>query len=182
MPASMLMASLQAYLRVVLPESSAPAEVLRRLTPAVLPQYSSDEIRQPGRGARRAGRWRSDLRERRHHPPVLLRGKGGDGALTQLRPTGAAIGLVEHASFAEAHVVMEAGGLLIFYTDGVVEARDQEGREFRAGRVAREVRRRPQGDCRRAGSFAGCASIFRCSPRGSRCLTIPPSLALRRAG
>lgn len=128
MPASMLMASLQAYLRVILPESTSPAEVLRRLNRLFchnihLTKFVSLVVARvaPAGGGVVYG-------NAGHHPPLLV--GGGDGALTLLRPTGAAIGLVENARFAEAHVVMGPGDLLVFYTDGVVEARDQEGREF----------------------------------------------------
>ena len=180
MPASMLMASLQAYLRVVLPESSAPAEVLRRLNRLFchnihLTKFVSLVVARvaPEGGGVTYG-------NAGHHPPLLLRGKGGDSALTQLRPTGAAIGLVEHASFAEAHVVMEPGDLLIFYTDGVVEARDQEGREFgdeSLARYAADHRAMPPG-----GFVRGLRQHLQLFTAGQPLSDDTTIVALRRAG
>jgi serine phosphatase RsbU (regulator of sigma subunit) len=61
---------------------------------------------------------------------------GGDG-LIPLRPTGAAIGLAEHAAFTGAEAELAEGDQLVLYTDGFVEAiterRDEYGDErFRA--------------------------------------------------
>lgn len=127
MPASMLMASLQAYLRVIVPESRSPAEVLARLNRLFchnihLTKFVSLVVARvgPAEGTIVYG-------NAGHHPPVVIRSAG---EMTQLKPTGAAIGLVEGARFGEAEVVMERGDMLVFYTDGVVEARDPDGLEF----------------------------------------------------
>jgi hypothetical protein len=134
MPASMLMASLQAYLKVILPESSSPAEVLSRLNRLFchnihLTKFVSLVVARVGTEGGtilygNAG----------HHPPVVVR---GDGRTAYLKPTGAAIGLVERASFTEAQVVMDPGDTLLFYTDGVVEARSPEGKDFGDESLAR---------------------------------------------
>ncbi|MBP1653687.1 MAG: protein serine phosphatase with GAF(s) sensor(s) [Bacteroidetes bacterium] len=148
MPASMLMASLQAYLRVILPESTSPADVLGRLNRLFchniqLTKFVSLVV---ARLTPKDGRF--VYGNAGHHPPMLIR-RGADGAaMAMLRPTGAAIGLVEGAIFAEAEAEMRRGDILIFYTDGVVEARDPEGREFGdegLGRYAGENRSAPPG-------------------------------------
>ena len=52
-----------------------------------------------------------------------------------LRPTGAAIGLVENATFETASVDAQVGDMVAFYTDGVVEAVDAAGEEFGTARL-----------------------------------------------
>jgi serine phosphatase RsbU (regulator of sigma subunit) len=71
-----------------------------------------------------------------HHPPFLVRGQDA-GTTEALRPTGAAIGLVEGANFTESAVDLAPGDTLVFYTDGVVEARDRSGDEFGDEALAR---------------------------------------------
>jgi sigma-B regulation protein RsbU (phosphoserine phosphatase) len=47
-----------------------------------------------------------------------------------LRPTGAAIGLVEEAEFAEKTIELQKEDLLVLYTDGITEAVDLQNQEF----------------------------------------------------
>ena len=47
-----------------------------------------------------------------------------------LRPTGAAIGLVEEAEFAEKTIELQEEDLLVLYTDGVTEVVDPQNQEF----------------------------------------------------
>ncbi len=155
-PASMLMASLQASLRIIVPESDSPDRALLRandlfyhnirltkFVSIVLARIWPDggEVQYANAG---------------HHPPLLVRqAANGSGRLTALRPTGAAIGLVENATFSTGSVHAAVGDVLVFYTDGVVEAVDPGGEQFgeerltqfllsnignRAGEIARGLR------------------------------------------
>jgi sigma-B regulation protein RsbU (phosphoserine phosphatase) len=47
-----------------------------------------------------------------------------------LRPTGAAIGLVEEAEFAEKTIELQKEDLLVLYTDGITEAVNLQNQEF----------------------------------------------------
>jgi sigma-B regulation protein RsbU (phosphoserine phosphatase) len=47
-----------------------------------------------------------------------------------LRPTGAAIGLVEEAEFTEKTIELQEEDLLVLYTDGVTEAVNLQNQEF----------------------------------------------------
>ena len=47
------------------------------------------------------------------------------------RPTAAAVGLVEQGQFHSATIHVAQGDLLLLYTDGVTEARNLRGEEFR---------------------------------------------------
>jgi sigma-B regulation protein RsbU (phosphoserine phosphatase) len=131
MPASMLMASLQASLKIVVPESDSPGQVLERANRLFhhnihLTKFVSIVIAHvdPETGVvlyANAG----------HNPPYLVR-KRGNGAdeIVPLRPTGAAIGLVEDAEFHVEAIHVAHGAMLVFYTDGLVEATNAGREEY----------------------------------------------------
>ncbi len=132
MPASMLMASLQASLQILAPEHVQPAEVVARLNylfchnirltkfvTFFLARYDDTT------GALtycNAG----------HNPPLLHRAGGG---IEPLLPTGAAIGLVEQVEFGQSSVQVQSGDRLILYTDGVVEWMNDQRELFGESRV-----------------------------------------------
>ncbi|MBB4908409.1 PP2C family protein-serine/threonine phosphatase [Actinophytocola algeriensis] len=62
-----------------------------------------------------------------HNPAVLQR---ADGSHTLLPPTGPAVGMMLHSSYALGHASLERGDTLLLYTDGVVEARATGGTLF----------------------------------------------------
>lgn len=119
MPASMLMASLQASLRIIAPESMAPADVVARLN-----NIFCNNIRLTKFVTLFLARYDEASRvllysNAGHNPPLLLR---TDGTVETLLPTGAAIGLVNQAEFAQSAVMLSPGDHVLMYTDGVVEA------------------------------------------------------------
>ena len=139
-PAALLMASLQAYLRVIVPESNGPDEVLHRLNhlfchnirltkfvsvAVVRLDLASGELSYANAG---------------HHPPFIIRRENNGGVATlPLPPTGAAIGLVEGAAFAVRTDLLRTGDQLILYTDGVVEACNDRKDEFSEGRLLEQL-------------------------------------------
>jgi sigma-B regulation protein RsbU (phosphoserine phosphatase) len=66
-----------------------------------------------------------------HQPPLVLnKSKSIDVSVEMLKPTGAAIGLVEEAVFTEKTIKLQKEGLLVLYTDGVTEAVNLQNKEF----------------------------------------------------
>jgi len=132
MPASMLMASLQASLRIIAPESRHPAEVVSRLN-----RLFCHNIRLTKFVSLFLGRYDEKTGvltycNAGHNPPLVRK---ETGSFELLRPTGAAIGLAEQTEFSEGSIALHAGDRLLFYTDGVVEARDGSGEEFGMARL-----------------------------------------------
>ena len=77
-----------------------------------------------------------------HNPPLVLRnGAGAGNPIAWLRPTGAAIGLVEEAQFSVERTSLSPGDILLLYTDGVTEATNRGNEEFGEERLAGLVRR-----------------------------------------
>jgi sigma-B regulation protein RsbU (phosphoserine phosphatase) len=154
MPASMLMASLQATVRILVPEHHTPADVLVRLNRLFRRNISLTKFvtvfiakLDPGSG--------EVLYANAGHNPPLLVGRGSSDGLARLMPTGPAIGLVAETGFGGGRVAVRPGEVLVLYTDGVVEAKSTGGIEYGesnlerllsrhanspAGRVLKEIR------------------------------------------
>ncbi len=123
MPASMLMASLQASLRIIAPENVEPRDVVSRLN-----QLFCHNIRLTKFVTFFLGRYDEATHiltycNAGHNPPLVV---SQDGSRRQLLPTGAAIGLVEQFEFSQKEVLLRPGDRLLLYTDGVVESSDRE--------------------------------------------------------
>jgi sigma-B regulation protein RsbU (phosphoserine phosphatase) len=71
-----------------------------------------------------------------HNPPLLLR---AGGALQRLSPTAPALGLLDRWEGTESEVRLEAGDLLLLYSDGATEAMDPAGEEFGDARLAKAL-------------------------------------------
>lgn len=62
-----------------------------------------------------------------HNPPVLV---GGGAIKAQLEPTGPAVGLMPGSDFTIDQVQFDTHDTLFCYTDGVIDARNQQGVAF----------------------------------------------------
>jgi sigma-B regulation protein RsbU (phosphoserine phosphatase) len=140
--ASLVMASVQTALRALAPTSRSPGEVLRRMnhlfchniqfTTFVTVFLGSFDQRAHTLTYGNAG----------HNPPLVFRnGAGAGDPVAWLRPTGAAIGLVEEAQFGVERTGLFPGDTLLLYTDGVTEATNRQNEEFGEERLAELVRR-----------------------------------------
>ncbi len=72
------------------------------------------------------------------HPPAMLL-QPSTGEIVRLGTTGALLGAIRDAAFSDSSIVVESGGTVLLYTDGVTEARNR-GRFFGEGRVRRALR------------------------------------------
>ena len=57
-----------------------------------------------------------------------------------LKPTGPAIGLSHTAEFSSKNIQLNSGDLIVIYTDGIVEARDENNEEFGQQRLENFVK------------------------------------------
>ena len=62
-----------------------------------------------------------------HNPPVVIR---RDGSMHSLETGGAPVGLFADSEYAEGFVQIETGDLVIAFTDGLIEATNQDGEEW----------------------------------------------------
>ncbi|OLD61289.1 MAG: hypothetical protein AUI53_06360 [Acidobacteria bacterium 13_1_40CM_2_60_7] len=143
-PAALLMATLQASLRTIAGEGASLEEMVTRLnrytcghslgglrfTTAVLAEYdpTTRAIQYVNAG---------------HNPPVLRRNSGD---LEFFRTGGLPLGIAASSSHQTARVELHPGDALVLYTDGVVEAFDEGGKEFGEDRWFAAIRGLPQAD------------------------------------
>ncbi len=140
MSTSLLMASLQATLRTLAPDYGAPAEVVRRLN-----LLFSHNIHMTSFVTLFLAHFDSQTYDLTycnagHNPPLLRTRFNGTEMFSWLRPTGAAIGLVEEFQFEAETVKLVPGDVLLLYTDGITEAMNPQGEAFGQERLVQLVR------------------------------------------
>jgi len=134
--ASLHMASIQALLRTLVPVNQSPAEVMRQLHKLFIHNIRFETFVTFFIGAFDSSTKTLTFSNAGHLPPLVLRNnKSKKESVEMLRPTGAAIGLVEEAEFAEKTIELHEEDLLVLYTDGVTEAVNLQNQEFGRDRL-----------------------------------------------
>ena len=129
--ASLHMASIQALLRTLVPVNQSPAEVMRQVHKLFIHNIRFETFVTFFLGAFDPVTKRLTFCNAGHQPPLVLHKIGiKEESVEMLRPTGAAIGLVEEAEFAEKTIGLHEQDLLVLYTDGVTEAVNLQNQEF----------------------------------------------------
>ena len=143
LPASLLMASLQASLRILGPDNDSPATVVQKLNTLFCHNTQLIKFITLFLAHFDSATQTLTYCNAGHNPPVLLaRSQGKEpGAVRWLKPTGAAIGLAESFSFGNESVELSPGDVLVLYTDGLTETRNSEEEEFSEHRLAEVVQR-----------------------------------------
>lgn len=136
--AGMLMTSLQTAFHTLVPENNSPVDVLERInrlyihninfTTFVTIFFSRFDLQTRTLTYANAG----------HNDAFLYqRGRKNEA---WLGPTGAAIGLMEEFKVKRKDVQLEAGDILLLYTDGVTEAENLQKEQFGRDRLANMIR------------------------------------------
>ena len=133
LPAALLMSNLQAAVRAFATETSAPSAVCGNVNRLLCRNMAS------GRFATFCYA-RIDTRARRivyanagHNPPLLIR---ADGSVTRLSEGGMVLGIFPENAYEQAELPLAPGDRLLFYTDGITEARSPDGEEYGEDRLA----------------------------------------------
>jgi len=145
--ASLHMASIQALLRTLVPVNKSPAEVMRQLYKLFIHNIRFETFVTFFIGAFDSSTKTLTFSNAGHQPPLVLhKTKSKNESVEMLRPTGAAIGLIEEAEFGENTIELQNGDLLVLYTDGVTEAVNLQYQEFgreRLVKLSRQVNNTP---------------------------------------
>ena len=129
--ASLHMASIQALLRTLVPVNKSPAKVMSQVHKLFIHNIRFETFVTFFIGAFDSSTKTLTFSNAGHLPPLVLRSnKNKKESVEMLRPTGAAIGLVEEAEFAEKKIELQKDDLLVLYTDGVTEAVNFQNQEF----------------------------------------------------
>jgi sigma-B regulation protein RsbU (phosphoserine phosphatase) len=139
--AGMVMSSFQTAMRTLVPEKVSPIEVLERINHIILHNINyltfvtaflcRFEPQTHGLTFSNAGQ----------NPPLLYRKR--EGEVRWLKPTGAALGIIEGYSLKAETVTLFEGDILLFYTDGLTEAFNPQNEAFGKERLAELVCQNP---------------------------------------
>ena len=127
LPAALLMSNLQAAVRAFALDSTGPSSICGSVNRLLCRNMAS------GRFATFCYA-RVDARARRlvyanagHNPPLVVRSAGSIERLTE---GGTVLGVFPETAFDQGELMLEPGDRLLFYTDGITEARDAGGEEY----------------------------------------------------
>jgi len=150
-PAALLMATLQASLRTIAGEGALLEDLVvrlnryacahsldgRRFTTTVIGEYepASGRLRYVNAG---------------HNAPILRR---ANGSLEALDVGGVPLGIQHGPAYETSAKELGPGDALIFFTDGVVEAFDEDGREFGNERWLSAIGTLPEGSAQQSLQF-----------------------------
>jgi len=122
-------------IRAIAPDVASPAEVLSRLNEVLVRQAVDDHFVTAvlARVQPRADWVEVELASGGHPPALVLR---DDESVTVLdAATGTLLGLLPEIDLPTLNVRLNPGDALVFYTDGVTEARDAKGEPFGQDRL-----------------------------------------------
>jgi phosphoserine phosphatase RsbU/P len=150
-PAALLMATLQASLRTIAGEGALLEDLVQRLNRYACAhsldgrRFTTTVIAEYEPAARRLNYVNAG-----HNAPILRR---ANGSLEALDVGGVPLGIQSTPTYETSAKDLRPGDALIFFTDGVVEAFDEDGREFGNERWLQAIRALPQGTAQESLQF-----------------------------
>ena len=137
LPASLLMANLQATLRGQVLPASRPMECLERANRLLFQSTSPEKFATLFFGVLDAGEHLLSYVNAGHEHPILL---SAGGNFVQLEKGGFPLGLLEGSQYEEGCVEVSAGDVLVIYSDGISESMNADNELFGEERTVEIVR------------------------------------------
>jgi len=125
--AGMLMGSLQTIFHTLTPGTDSPVEVLQRINRLYIHNINFTTFVTAFFGRLDPQTRTLSYASAGHNPPLLYR--PSTNGTVWLKPTGAAIGLMEDYRLQLESVQLQEGDTLLLYTDGIIEALNPQGNE-----------------------------------------------------
>jgi sigma-B regulation protein RsbU (phosphoserine phosphatase) len=130
--AALLMAHVQAAVRAFATESASPSEVCRRLNSVLCTNTATDKFVTLFYGVLDARQQVLRYTNAGHLPPIVT---CADGTVVRLENSGALLGVFPEWTYHDSMVQVGAGDTLLLFTDGITEARSDQGEEFGEDRL-----------------------------------------------
>ncbi|OGU38976.1 MAG: hypothetical protein A2X61_00055 [Ignavibacteria bacterium GWB2_35_12] len=128
MPAALLMSNVQASLRSLAPLKLSLTELILRINLVVYQNTTADKFVTFFCGIFDCEKKSFNYINAGHNPPLLLR---KSGEFTELREGGLILGFTDEPfNYSEETVSLDKDDILLFYTDGVTEAQNDDEQEF----------------------------------------------------
>jgi phosphoserine phosphatase RsbU/P len=133
LPAALLMSNLQAAVRAFAQETVAPSSICgsvnrllcRNMASGRFATFCYARVDAPGR--------RIVFSNAGHNPPLLIR---PTGTVERLSDGGTVLGVFPEIAYDQGELPLEPGDRLVFYTDGITEARNADGDEYGEEKLA----------------------------------------------
>ncbi len=133
MPAALLMANVQAALRVLSPLGLPLNQLLFRLNNLVFQNTSADRFVTFFCGELNPKENTFEYINAGHNPPILIK---SNKEIELLNLGGIILGVLENVdNYKTGKIVLQSGDLVLFYTDGVTEAKNAEDDEYGENRL-----------------------------------------------
>jgi serine phosphatase RsbU (regulator of sigma subunit)/putative methionine-R-sulfoxide reductase with GAF domain len=142
-PAALFMALSRTILRTVAFNRRSPSVAMERANQIIYGDTSSDLFVTVFYAV-----WKPDTETLTfasggHNPPVLIQ---SNGDVSLLRTDGVALGILENVQIAQKVLRLHKGDVIVFYTDGVTEAMNEDFDEFGMERLCLVVKNAQNGD------------------------------------
>jgi sigma-B regulation protein RsbU (phosphoserine phosphatase) len=127
LPAALLMSNLQAAVRAFAQESVAPSSICGSVNRLLCRNMASGRFATFCYARVDTAAGRIAYANAGHNPPLLVRRSGEVERLTE---GGTVLGVFPETTFDQSDLALEAGDRLVFFTDGITEARNLAGDEY----------------------------------------------------
>ena len=127
LPAALLMSNLQAAVRAFAQETVAPSSICGSVNRLLCRNMASGRFATFCYARVEAQRGRIVFSNAGHNPPLLVR---KSGSFERLSDGGTVLGVFPDSQYDQGELSLESGDRLIFYTDGITEARNPAGDEY----------------------------------------------------
>jgi serine phosphatase RsbU (regulator of sigma subunit) len=137
LPASMLMSNLQASLRILGPDYEELGHLAAHLNRLFRYNLKLIKFISLFLGSIDLAKRKFTYCNAGHHSPLFWKAK--QNSIKWLKPTAPAIGLIPEAEFKSSDIIVNKDDVIVFYTDGLIEARNQKNEEYGEERLSRIV-------------------------------------------
>ncbi len=131
-PAAILMSNLQATFRISAVHASSPAEAMYIVNNQITQTTSVEKFATVFYGVFDPATYSFAYTNAGHNCPIH---RHIEGKYSMLKEGGLVIGVMENVLYRSKQIALVPGDILVFYTDGVTEARNREEEEFGEDRL-----------------------------------------------
>jgi phosphoserine phosphatase RsbU/P len=136
LPAALLMSNLQAAVRAFAQESVPPSSICGSVNRLLCRNMASGRFATFFFGRIDRPAHRIVYANAGHNPPLVVR---ASGAVERLTEGGMVLGVFPDSTYEQGEAAVEPGDRMVFYTDGITEARSPEGEEYGEEKLAAAV-------------------------------------------
>jgi sigma-B regulation protein RsbU (phosphoserine phosphatase) len=133
LPAALLMSNLQAAVRAFAQEAVSPASINNSVNRLLCRNMAAGRFATFCYARIETASRRIVYSNAGHNPPLLVR---ANGSVEKLGDGGMVLGVFPDNQYDQSELTLNGGDRLLFYTDGITEARSPDGEEYGEDRLA----------------------------------------------